>query len=325
MKTIKIKFVDFWDSFNYENFYIYKILKKNYNVVICDDPDYIFFSDHGYSHLKYDCIRIYCTIENKVPNFNHCDYAIGFHYLTFEDRYLRCPIYLLFNQYRNILKLALTKHNDKSNYMIRDKFCNMVVSNGLTNERNEFFHKLSGYKQVDSGGKILNNVGGPVKSKLEFQKQYKFSLAFENSCSNGYTTEKIIDAFASGGIPIYWGDPKIKEIFNPKSFINANDFENYDELIRHIKKIDNDDKLFLDMVKEPAFINQKYLQEETTKLEEFIIHIFSMSVGEAKRRCPNNIQVIQEKKYYLLSDKIVKIGKPFLRLKSRIKNKRKNK
>ena len=317
MKTIKVKFVDFWDNFNYENFYIYKILKKNYNVVVCDKPDYIIFSDHGYNHLKYDCIRVYCTIENKVPNFNHCDYAIGFHYLTFEDRYLRCPIYLLFDQYRNILELALNKHKDKSNYKIRKKFCNMVVSNGLTSERNEFFHKLSKYKLVDSGGRILNNIGGPVESKLEFQKQYKFSLAFENSSSNGYTTEKIVDAFAAGGIPIYWGDPRIEEVFNAKSFINANRFSSYEKLIEYIKIIDEDDKTYLEMIKEPAFKDNNYLREETKKLEKFILYIFSSNV---KKRCPNNIQVIQEKKYYLLSDKIVKIFKPVLRLKSRIKN-----
>ena len=97
MKTIKINFVDFWDSFNYEEFYIYQFLTKEYNVIIDNKPDYIFFGDHGYDHLKYDCIRIYCTVENMVPNFNQCDYGIGFNYIDFGDRYIRCPIYFLFD------------------------------------------------------------------------------------------------------------------------------------------------------------------------------------------------------------------------------------
>ena len=93
-KTIKINFEDFWNFFNYESFKIYQILIKKYNVIIDKNPDYLFFSDHGYNHLKYtNCIKIYYTCENMIPNFNQCDYAIGMHYLSFEDRYIRFPIY----------------------------------------------------------------------------------------------------------------------------------------------------------------------------------------------------------------------------------------
>lgn len=319
MKTIKIKFMDGCD--NYQTFYIYKFLSKRYKVIIDDKPDYVVFGDHGYDHLKYECIRIYCTIENMVPNFNQCDYAIGFHYLSFEDRYFRCPIYFLYDKYINVLKIAEKKHADKENLKIRNKFCNMVVSNGLTGMRNDFFHTLSKYKKVDSGGKILNNVGGPVKSKLDFQKQYKFSLAFENSKSNGYTTEKIIDAFASGGIPIYWGDPLITNCFNPKSFINANDFNNMEDLVNFIKKVDNDDELYIQYIKEPCFKNKNYIKDKYNDFDNFLLNIFEQDLEKAKRRCPSNLQVNMEKKYYLLSDRIVKIIKPFLRLKAKIKNK----
>lgn len=41
-------------------------------------------------------IRIfYPPPENLVPDFNICDYAIGFHYLDFEDHYFRFPLYLV--------------------------------------------------------------------------------------------------------------------------------------------------------------------------------------------------------------------------------------
>ena len=151
-KTIKINFVDFWDSFKKEEFYIYQFLCKKYNVVIAEKPDYLIYSSFGYDHLKYDCIRIFYTGENIRPNFNHCDYAIGFDYIEFEDRYFRLPIYLAFDKYINIFKIAETKHKDKRNYKIRNKFCNMVVSNGLNSERIEFFKQLSTYKKIDSGG-----------------------------------------------------------------------------------------------------------------------------------------------------------------------------
>ncbi len=66
-----------------------------------------------------------------------------------------------------------------------------------TKVRNNFFLKISKYKKVDSGGLALNNIGYIVKNKLEFIKDYKFTIAFENSSYSGYTTEKITDAFIS--------------------------------------------------------------------------------------------------------------------------------
>lgn len=320
MKTIKIKFVDFWSSFQKENFYVYQYLAKKYNVVISDNPDYLFFSSFGYEHLNYDCVRIFYTGENVRPNFNQCDYAIGFDYIEFEDRYIRFPLYLAFDKYRDIFKLAEKKHLDKNNLKIRDKFCNMVCSNGLNSERIRFFKKLNTYKQVDSGGKLLNNVGGPVESKLEFQKNYKFSLAFENSKSNGYSTEKIVDAFASGGIPIYWGDPRITEIFNEKAFINGNQFNSDKELIAFIQKIEEDDHLYLSYIKEPMLLNANYLKETEKKLNEFLDNIFEQDINKAQRRSECQY-AIQEKKYFLLSDRIVKFISPFLKLKAKIKNK----
>ena len=44
MKTIKIKYVGFWDGFNPENCPFTKMILDNYNVVESDNPDYIICS-----------------------------------------------------------------------------------------------------------------------------------------------------------------------------------------------------------------------------------------------------------------------------------------
>ena len=54
----------------------------------------------------------------------------------------------------------------------KKKFCCFVVSNSKASKRIDFFHKLSKYKCVDSGGGILNNVGGRVENKLDFIGDY---------------------------------------------------------------------------------------------------------------------------------------------------------
>lgn len=56
------------------------------------------------------------TGENQVPDFNICDYAIGFHYIYFQDRYIRFPLY---HFYQQDYELAMKKHemSDKQFYI----------------------------------------------------------------------------------------------------------------------------------------------------------------------------------------------------------------
>lgn len=77
MKRIKIKFVDFYGNFNKQDNEFLDVLNERYEVVQCDEPDYIIYSGFGYEHLHYDCIRIFFTGECQTPDFNECDYAIG--------------------------------------------------------------------------------------------------------------------------------------------------------------------------------------------------------------------------------------------------------
>ena len=72
----------------------------------------------------------------------------------------------------------------------------------------------------------LNNVGGPVKNKIDFIMDHKFTIAFENSSYPGYTTEKIFEPMLVNSIPLYWGNPLVDRDFNTKSFLNFHDYGN---------------------------------------------------------------------------------------------------
>ena len=84
--------------------------------------------------------------------------------------------------------------------------------------------------------------------------------------------------------------------------------------------MDNNDDIYFSYIKEPMLIDHNYLKNEYEKLEKFLLNIFDKDINDAKRRSVSHFS-IQEKRYYLLSDKLVKIAKPLLRLKSKIKNK----
>ena len=102
--------------------------------------------------------------------------------------------------------------------------------------RINFINELSKYKNVDMGGKYKNNVG-KINDKILFLSSYKFSIAMENTEGDGYISEKIIDSFLSGTIPIYYGSYMVEEFINPKSFILIKGEKDILQKIEYIKKL----------------------------------------------------------------------------------------
>ncbi len=289
MEELKIYYVDFWKSFEPEKCIFTKVLEKKYHVVLDEkDPDFVFCGTSGSDYLKYQCPRISFIGEARCPDFNIYDYAIGSDYLDFEDRYLHFPL-CMFD--RELLQKVLTKHTQSDEFYLRkSKFCNYVVSagGGFRDQRDAVFDAVSTYKKVDSGGKYRNNLedGKPVDDKYKFQLDYRFSLALENASMRGYTTEKIMDAWAAGTIPIYWGNPYIVRECNPRAFINVSDYGTTEELIRRIREIDENRELYLAMQKEPVFTSESTLWEHVTDdaLERFLFHIVGQARQDAYRR-----------------------------------------
>jgi len=115
--------------------------------------------------------------------------------------------------------------------------------------------------------------------------KYKFSIAMENSNGSGYISEKIVQAFLSGTIPIYYGDYMIDEYINPKAFILIRDESEIKYKIEYIKKIDNDEKLFKKILNETIFINQEDIIKKNEGLrKQFLYNIFGQDYNKARRK-----------------------------------------
>ena len=289
MKKVKIKYIDWWTGFNCDNYLINKILKKYYNVVLSDDnPDYVIGSMYTKEALDYDCIRIFYSGENFCPDFNLYDYAIGFENMTYGDRYIYVPNYIMNPRYADDVAKMLAKHTQEAiAEKIKSEFCSYVVSNGRGDSiRAEFFEALSQYKKINSGGRYLNNIGLPngVADKYEFQKKHKFSICFENSTHPGYITEKLVQGFAAGTIPIYWGSPDVIDVFNRKAMVVVAGKEDIPRAVEQIKEIDNNDDLYQNMLKQPALIKTDYITDLKLDLERFLLNIFEQPLETAIRR-----------------------------------------
>ena len=133
------------------------------------------------------------------------------------------------------------------------------------------------------GGRFRNNVGGYIKDKIKFPKDYKFSLAMENSEADGYTSEKIIDACLAGTIPIYYGDYMVDDYINPKTYILIRNYKDMVTKIKYIKKIDNDDNLYRSILKEKVFIDDFFVDNIINERKKYLLHIFEQKKEYAKR------------------------------------------
>ncbi|MGL2663537.1 glycosyltransferase family 10 domain-containing protein, partial [Helicobacter pylori] len=264
---------------------LYFILSQHYTITLHRNPDkpadIVFGSPIGAARkiLSYqNTKRVFYTGENEVPNFNLFDYAIGFDELDFNDRYLRMPLYYAHLHYEaelvndttapyklkdnSLYALKKPTHHFKENHPnlcavvnnesdpLKRGFASFVASNPNAPKRNAFYDALSAIEPVTGGGSVKNTLGYNVKNKSEFLSQYKFNLCFENSQGYGYVTEKIIDAYFSHTIPIYWGSPSVAKDFNPKSFVNVHDFKDFDEAIDYVRYLHTHPNAYLDMLYE---------------------------------------------------------------------------
>lgn len=215
-----------------DNTYIFNFSSSN--------PDYLIYDVFNCDQLqsKYNnAIKISFNTENIIPDFNYADYSIGFHNINYLDRYFRKTtlIWIFQLRYLNIKNIIFEKIRRKAyKAKKRKKFCAAVISNYKSSDRFRisFINELSKYKKVDMGGKYKNNIGRRIKNKIKFLSDYKFSIAMENSEGQGYVSEKILDSFMAGTIPIYYGGYMVDEFINPKSYILI---KNEKDMIKKIK------------------------------------------------------------------------------------------
>jgi hypothetical protein len=111
----------------------------------------------------------------------------------------------------------------------KTKMISMISSNKAFTEgqknRLEWVERIG--DQVDLYGRGFNEIA----TKEEGLCDYMFSVVIENGVYESYYTEKILDCFATGTIPVYLGSPDIADHFNKDGIIELTDeFEVSEEI-----------------------------------------------------------------------------------------------
>ena len=287
---VRIDFCDMGPGLVKTNNFFIRLLKKRFDVELADSPDFVIYFHHNqHMHRLHNCVRIYVGTEWFLPDWKECDYALTPNYLD-DPRHMRLPFYVPWRDGAG----PLLRQNEDPEQVLAEKtgFCSFVVSTNhpvKNRKRLEFFQKLSRYKKVDSGGRFMNNIGGPVAqtwhAKVQFLRSYKFHLAFENESHDGYTTEKIYDAMMARTLPIYWGNPRIAEEFNPRSFLSYFDYGSDEALLERVIELDRDNAKYLNYAREPYFhANQPNEFYDPDRLLDFFERIFSTPIQPVAQR-----------------------------------------
>jgi len=126
----------------------------------------------------------------------------------------------------------------------KSKICSMITSNKTETSGHKFRHVITNYITQQNvnidiyGGKYLNLPYPNTKAftldhtsrhltncKINALKDYMFSITIENSKEDYMFTEKLIDCFLTGTIPIYYGCPSIGKFFNTDGIIMINSLD----------------------------------------------------------------------------------------------------
>lgn len=172
----------------------------------------------------------------------------------------RVPLWMVFNDFykkHESKAYQFVKSNTVLNtrsLLSRQRYLTMICSHGR-NFRNEF-HALCAKSgiHVVCPGKFHHNEDSLIKlenggiekyaAKHLYISNFLFNLCCENSNTDGYCTEKLIQSIFAGCIPIYWGDFVNEEIFNQNRIIRANpvNLETLEESVYSIQKLLQDEE-----------------------------------------------------------------------------------
>ena len=239
-----------------------------------DIKPYIYWSGENREPIKskYEKNSIYIlTTKSNINNSIYIPFCLESHHI-YKDRLYKD------NDRKYIIGYCASNKVD-----IRETFFNKCVEKIGIDKCISYGHCYGNYKKTNENC----NGGFQGMGLIKEYSECKFVIAMENSIGDGYVTEKIVNAFYSGAIPIYWGSSNVNELFNKNAFINVNDFNDIDECIEYIINLSDDDikkmlneKIYCDNDLVNIFNDEynkknenKVLKDYITKINNFIQHL----------------------------------------------------
>lgn len=202
--------------------------------------DFIFFTDNNLQDAtqpQYQSYKKYVwLVESPVVTPNAYNYVRNNPH--FFDKIFTHSEYLLQNENAYLLPIGgchlddVDIHlNHKKNRLISMMYSNKNFASGHI-LRHEIASKYSHLIDIMGSG-----INGKHVKKIESCRNYAFSVVIENCKEGYYFTEKIIDCFLSGVIPIYWGCKYIDDFFDGKGILKFNTVKELYDIVKNQNKL----------------------------------------------------------------------------------------
>lgn len=152
---------------------------------------------------------------------------------TFDKRYDGLPNTVIMGQ-----TCFPTISNDKMDLYTKEKtnLLTFITTNKTMTTLHKFRVSLA-QSLIEKGIQVFGHGYQSINCKSEVLKNSMFCYAIENGIYRGYHTEKVMDCFVTGCIPIYIGDPDIGNHYDTRGMII---FKNPEELISTTIELSND-------------------------------------------------------------------------------------
>lgn len=266
---IKVWHYNFWNTFGnteiLERSFTRILNEEGYEFVLDkDNPDIVFICQFGSIIYNGPAIKIgYVTedmnrftgIYRKIQEKNYFDFIIGSLPPIKSSKFCKHPMYIDTNIHRkpSMSMMDNINNNVKNKDVSKLKFCCLIASHDMYDNRMPVVKLLSDLGKVECPGKFNNNVKSfddEGLTKQEYLENFLFTICPENHKGHeGYTSEKIPQAIESGCIPIYFGrtdDEQDIKIFNQDRIIryDPESTESMKSCYNKIKELmENPDKL----------------------------------------------------------------------------------
>lgn len=123
----------------------------------------------------------------------------------------------------------------------KTKLCSMLIGSKMSTRGHTIRHEIAdmiereGYP-VDFYGVRGESVGYGQETKLKVLSDYAYSIVTETCREDNLFTEWLLDCFAVGTIPIYWGAPNIRDFFGRSAVADFADLNNCNKTLEFISK-----------------------------------------------------------------------------------------
>lgn len=213
--------------------------------------------------------NIWATFENRRPPINNFDLTFSYDIDDYDKKNYYLPLFYLYMNIGDSSK-AIWKHKETPSTCMTqrdlglDFFANKTgfVSSFINNPHPTRIRAISGLSEIAEVSVFGRSVGNYVEDKIGMAGKFWFNLCFENDLYPGWVTEKVLEAWLAGAIPLYWGLDSLG-LLNPKAIINLNDFPTMKDFIAYVGFLYKNPQKMIEIINEPLLLKD-FKQEEVT-------------------------------------------------------------